>query len=125
MDGFLDWYLLGVVAGLGVPVGVTFFRRPVVLRLALGVAIGIAVLLIAVALPLWAIAVFAASGVLAWISFRHLSTAAVPAAFIGAAVLAFLPAVGYALPLVTPFAGARLGRRADSRYAGLRVLAKD
>jgi hypothetical protein len=40
-------------------------------------------------------------------------------------LLAFVPAVGYALAALAPLAGARLGRRAGTRYAGLRILAKD
>jgi hypothetical protein len=39
--------------------------------------------------------------------------------------LAFVPVLGYALAIAAPLAGIRLGRRAGSRYAGLRVLAKD
>jgi hypothetical protein len=125
VDGLLDWYLLGVVAGLGVPAGVTLFRWRRLTALAWTAALGVAIVVVALALPAWAIAVFVASGLLAWISFRRLSPAAVPAAYIGAAALAFVPALGYLLPAVSPFAGARLSRRADSRFAGLRVLAKD
>jgi hypothetical protein len=40
-------------------------------------------------------------------------------------VVAAIPAPGYVAVVATPVAGARLGRRADKRYAGLRVLAKD
>jgi hypothetical protein len=125
VDGLLDWYLLGVVAGLGVAAGVMLFRWRVVTALAWSAALAVAIVLVALALPPWAIAVFAATGVLAWIFLRRLSPAAVPAAFLGATVLAFVPAVGYVLPLVAPVAGSRLSRRAGSRYAGLRVLAKD
>ena len=84
MDGFLDWYWLGVLLGLGVADGVIGreVRRPL-----LGTA---------------SLALFAAS-----------------------IVIAFVPALGYALAVVAPIAGVRLGRRAGSRFAGLRVLAKD
>jgi hypothetical protein len=69
-----------------------------------------------------------ALGVAALVSFaalRRLSPAALPAAALGALVLAAIPALGYIAAVATPVAGARLGRRAEARYAGLRVLAKD
>ena len=63
MDGVLDWYLLGVAAGLGVATGI--------------------------------------------------------------AVVALVPLVGYLEAVAAPFLGRRLERRAGSRHAGLRVLAKE
>lgn len=42
-----------------------------------------------------------------------------------AAALAFVPGVGYAEAVVLPALGARLRRRGGTRYAGLRILAKD
>ena len=48
----------------------------------------------------------------------------VAAAGIVVAVLALIPAVGYASAVVVPALGARLRRRHPERYAGLRTLAK-
>jgi hypothetical protein len=48
-----------------------------------------------------------------------------PAAVLGAAALAVVPALGYVEAVAAPLLGQRLSRRADSRYAGLRILAKD
>jgi hypothetical protein len=44
---------------------------------------------------------------------------------LGAAALAFVPAVGYVEALAVPLLGARLRRRGGDRYAGLRILARD
>jgi hypothetical protein len=127
MDGPLDWYLLGVVLGFGVLAGVGIVG---VLRSAAwafvelaAVVPGVAVAL--VALPWWTLIAFAAAALLAFLGLRRLSTEALPAAALGALVLAAIPALGYVAAVATPIAGARLGRRADKRYAGLRVLAKD
>jgi hypothetical protein len=127
MDGILDWYLLGVVAGLGVTDGAAAVgarRHPLYTAPALA-AVGAAVLVTALALPWWALGAFAAAALVAWISLRRLSPGALPAAVLGSALLAVLPAVGYLLAALAPFAGARLGRRASSRFAGLRILARD
>jgi hypothetical protein len=123
VEGLLDWYLLGVVVGLGVPAGLAAFRRLATLGSA--AVVGAAVAIVAPALPWWALGAFAVSGFSAWFFFRHLSSAAVPAAFLATALVAFVPALGYALPALVPVAGGRLGRRAESRYAGLRILARD
>ena len=127
MDGVLDWYLLGLVLGFGVLAGVGLvgaFRAPAWALLAVAAAVpGIAVALIA--LPWWSLLALAAAAVLAFLGLRRLSTEALPAAALGALVLAAIPALGYVAAVATPVAGARLGRRADKRYAGLRVLAKD
>jgi hypothetical protein len=126
VDGLLDWYLLGVVAGLGVSDGVigTAARRPL-LGLVFVLLGTIAVVVAVVALPLWAIAVFAAVTLASWFLLRRLSPDARLLAALGAAALAAVPALGYALVALAPVAGARLRGRAASRYAGLRVLAKD
>ena len=127
MDGILDWYLLGVVAGLGVTDGVAAagaLRRAAYGLLAL-VTVAAAVAVTALALPWWAFLVFAGAALLAWTAFRGLSLEALPAAVVGSVVLAAVPALGYLAAAAAPVAGARLGRRAGSRYAGLRVLARD
>ena len=119
----LDWYLLGVVVGLGVPAGLAAFRK--LATLGAVAIVGVAVAIIALALPWWALGAFAVSALTAWFFFRHLSSAAVPAAFLATALVALVPALGYVLPVLVPVAGGRLGRRAESRYAGLRILARD
>jgi hypothetical protein len=127
MDGILDWYLLGVVIGLGVTCGAAAAgarRVPLYAVPALAAVAG-AVVVTALVLPWWALAALAAATLLAWAAFRRLSPGALPAAVLGSALLAVLPAVGYLLAASVPFAGARLGRRASSRFAGLRVLARD
>jgi hypothetical protein len=123
VEGLLDWYLLGVVIGLGVPAGLAAFRRLATLGTA--AVVGAAVAIVVLALPWWALGAVALSGLLAWFFFRHLSSAAVPAAFLATALVALVPALGYGLPLLAAVAGGRLGRRAESRYAGLRILARD
>jgi hypothetical protein len=127
MDGPLDWYLLGVVLGFGVLAGVGIvgvFRAAAWALLELAAVVpGVAVAL--VALPWWSLVAFAGAALLAFLGLRRLSTEALPAAALGALVLAVIPALGYVAAVATPIAGARLGRRADKRYAGLRVLAKD
>jgi hypothetical protein len=126
VDGWLDWYLLGLVAGLGVADGAIGreARRPLFAVVALAfAAAAIAVALLA--LEWWALLVFLAAAAISWIAFRRLSPAARPLAALAAAGIALVPLLGYALVVVVPLAGARLGRRADARYAGLRILAKD
>ena len=49
----------------------------------------------------------------------------VPAAVLVAVVLAAIPLLGYLAVVAVPVAGTRLNRRAESRHAGLRILAKD
>jgi hypothetical protein len=127
MDGILDWYLLGVVVGLGVTDGAAAAgarKRLVYALLALAAVAG-AVVVTALTLPWWALGAFVAAAFLAWAAFRRLSLDALPAAVLGSLLLAALPAAGYVLAVAAPVAGARLGRRAASRYAGLRVLARD
>jgi hypothetical protein len=126
MDGLLDWYLLGVLLGLGVADGVigNDVRRPPLA--VIGIAIfGAAVAIGLFALAWWAVVAFVAAMVSSWLAFRRLSGAARLVASLAVVGLAFVPALGYALAAVAPVAGLRLGRRAGSRYAGLRILAKD
>ena len=127
MDGVLDWYVLGVVFGLGVAAGaavVGALRAPAWVGVAVVAGIGALALVLAV-LPWWTIAAFAVALAVAFVSFRRLSMEAVPAAILGAVVAAAIPLLGYAAVVATPLAGARLSRRAESRHAGLRILAKD
>ncbi|MGH3011738.1 MAG: hypothetical protein ACRDLZ_01125 [Gaiellaceae bacterium] len=127
MDGVLDWYVLGVVFGLGIAAGaaaVGALRAPAWVALAVVAAIGALALVLAV-LPWWTIAAFVLALLIAFVSLRRLSVDAVPAAILGAVVAAAIPLLGYAAVVATPIAGARLSRRAESRHAGLRILAKD
>lgn len=127
MDGLLDWYLLGVVVGLWVAAGVVVerTRRPRAFDLIAGLAAVVVGGTIALyALPWWALLVAVLAFALVAASLA-LSIEARPAAFLVAAALAFVPAVGYLEALAAPFVGKRLSRRAGQRYAGLRVLAKD
>jgi hypothetical protein len=127
MDGALDWYVLGVVFGLGVAAGaaaVGALAAPAWSALAVLAGIG-ALALVLTVLPWWTIAAFALALVVAFLSLRRLSSEAMPAAILGAVVLAAIPLLGYLAVVLTPLAGARLSRRADARHAGLRILAKD
>jgi hypothetical protein len=126
VDGLFDWYWLGVVLGLGVSDGAMGreARRPLLAALFLGIlALGVVLALVVIAW--WAILAFAGAALVAWYALRRLSPAARPVAALATAALAFVPVLGYALVAVVPVAGGRLSRRADTRYAGLRVLAKD
>ena len=129
MDGILDWYWLGVVAGLGAAAGVT--GRPprgtpgLALRAGAVLVTVAAVALVVWTLPRWALAVFAVGALVGWLSLRRLSSEALTAAFLALAVLAFVPAFGYLAAAAAPLLGRRLVRREAERYAGLRILAKD
>jgi hypothetical protein len=126
MDGFLDWYWLGVLLGLGVSAGVVGAegRRPFLGGIAL-VLVGVAIAVALVGLAWWGLAAFAGSGLLSGYALRRLSGAARLLGSLVTTGLSFVPAAGYLLAVAAPLAGVRLGRRAGSRYAGLRVLAKD
>jgi glycerol-3-phosphate acyltransferase PlsY len=92
----------------------------------LAVVAGVAALVLVFAvLPWWTIAAFAGAFAVAFVFLRRLSPEAIPAAVLAAAVLAAIPLLGYLAVVAVPVAGARLSRRAGSRHAGLRILAKD
>jgi hypothetical protein len=127
--GVFDWYWLGVGAGLGVAAGTAAgwiqaagLRVLGVLALVFAAAVGIFVTLL---VAVWGIAVWAGAAAIAWLALRRLASAAFPAAFLAAVALAFVPALGYVEAVVSPLVGGRLRRRAGTKYAGLRVLAKD
>ena len=132
MEGIWDWYWVGVALGLGVAAGVA---SGVVGSPRDGEGRSFAILLvtfvcvvsgvIAALAVLWAVFGTLAGLFVGVFSFRRLSPAAVPAAGLGFAALAFLPFIGYAEAVLAPFVGIRLRRRANERYAGLRILAKD
>ena len=127
VDGILDWYLLGVVFGLGLVAGVGMAgaakRRVWALVTLAADALGVALVLLA--LPAWALIALLAAGMVGFFSLRRLSPEALPAAVVAGVALAVIPALGYVAAAIAPVAGERLGRRASARYAGLRVLAKD
>ena len=130
MDGILDWYLVGVAAGLGVTAGAGMLWA---LRGGSGRALGSAAAVLALAAGIvigslaavWAFVALAGAAAIALVSLRGLSAAALPAAVLGSAVVAAVPALGYVEGLAAPLLGRKLARRAGSRYAGLRILAKD
>jgi hypothetical protein len=126
MDGLLDWYWLGVLLGLGAADGVIGreARRPVLGTASLAF-FAAAIVIALVALEWWGLAAFAVAAFVTWLALRRLSTAARLVAALATAALAFVPVLGYGLAAAAPLIGIRLGRRAGSRYAGLRVLAKD
>ena len=86
------------------------------------IAGGVLIALLAVT---WAAVALAGGAGVAVASVRKLAAEALPAATLGAALVALVPLLGYLEVVAAPVLGQRLGRRADSRYAGLRVLAKD
>ena len=73
----------------------------------------------------WAALAVIGGALIGIVSFRRLSEAAAPAASLFSLALAYVPLLGYLETLAAPIAGRRLAQRAASRYAGLRVLAKD
>lgn len=123
MDGLLDWYLLGGALGLGVAGGAGAAGRGG--GRALGVVAYAGALLLAVLAGGWVWLGPVVGLALGLVFFRRLAREAVLAAVLALAVLALVPAVGYLEAAAAPLLGRRLGRRAGSRYAGLRVLAKD
>jgi hypothetical protein len=126
MDGFLDWYWLGVLFGLGVAAGVVGRegRRPFLGGISL-VLVAVAIVIAFVGLAWWGLAAFVGSGAVSGFALRRLSGAARLLGSLATTGASFVPALGYVLAVAAPLAGVRLGRRAGSRYAGLRVLAKD
>jgi hypothetical protein len=126
VDGFLDWYWLGVLLGLGVSAGIVGRegRSPFLGGISLALLTA-AIVIALVGLAWWGLAAFAGSAAVSGFALWRLSGAARLLGSLMTAGIAFVPALGYLLAVVAPLAGIRLGRRAGSRYAGLRVLAKD
>ena len=92
---------------------------------AVAVALAAAAAIVISALPGWALAVLGVGGLVGLLALRRLTPAALPFAVLVLVALAVVPAAGYAAALAAPIVGARVSRRADTRYAGLRVLARD
>src|SRR5215218_964872 len=122
MDGVADWYLLGLALGLAVAAGVGALLARA--RLALGLAAaavagGASVAVVLLALPLWSVALVAIAALVGFVALRGLSASALPFAFLSAAGLAVVPALGFVEALAVPVVGGRVSRRAGRRYAGL------
>ena len=136
------WYTLGVSAGLAAACGVLLAgllarmpRGPVVvaiLALAAGVAIGLGVWGTGEAIT-GAIggllggfgAATIARGAAGRGGTRGGLAALLTAAALVVALLALIPIVGYLEPIVLLVLAARIRARSGSRYAGLRILARD
>jgi hypothetical protein len=133
-----SWYWIGVVAGLGVAVGIlaaAIFPNQL-FAAAVGAIAGGA---IGFAFFGWPEALGGVLGGLA----SGLGAAPVVAGSIrrggtrlglagivtlialGAAALAFIPTVGYLIALIMPFLAVQVRRREPERHAGLRTLARD
>jgi hypothetical protein len=137
-----EWYWIGLAVGLGVGCGVLLAgflaasRRGLAGAAALAVAAGIG---IGFLIDNWdealggglggVVAVVATAqivrGALRRGGTRGGTGALIALAALGAAGLAFVPALGYVEALVLPALAARLRRRSPERYAGLRMLARD
>jgi len=137
------WYWIGVSAGLGAAAGV-FIAGVSAKALAVAAVVSAAAGLgLGFAIDAWQpgswgdVVAGAAGGLLAAYgaaivvrgALRRGGTAGgtailVAGAALVAAGLAFVPALGYLMPLALPAFAARLRRRQPERYAGLRTLAK-
>jgi hypothetical protein len=133
-----SWYTIGLLAGLGVAVGV--LAAGLFPRLA-AAALGAAVVAVGIGFARfdWDEAVAGAVGgalgalgatVIVTGALRRGGTRSGTAVLVGvaavvAAGLAFVPALGYLEAVVLPALALRLRRREPERYAGLRTLARD
>jgi hypothetical protein len=137
-----DWYWIGVTAGLGAACGIALAgalartRLGLLVAAALGAGAGIAIGFgffewgeatggglggVAGALGLSQVV----RGALARGGTRGATGALVAGVAVVCAALAFVPALGYAEALLAPLLGLRLRRRGGTRFAGLRILARD
>jgi hypothetical protein len=133
-----SWYTIGLLAGLGVAVGV--LAAGLFPRLA-AAAIGAAVVAVGIGFARFdwdeaaagavggALGAFGATVIVTG-ALRRGGTRSGTAVLVGlaavvAAGLAFVPALGYLEAVVLPALALRLRRREPERYAGLRTLARD
>lgn len=136
------WYAIGLLAGIGVGLGVLFVGM---LAAARGGALAALVFAAAVAVGIgfgferWQEAVAGGLGAVCGTlgaravvggALRRGGTRGGTAVLVGGAALvlaglAFVPALGYVEAVALPALGARLRSRAGKRFAGLRILAKD
>jgi hypothetical protein len=126
VNELIDWYGLGVALGVGVSSGAArrMFRRQMLMLAHFTLALP-GIIAAYVWLDWWAALAVIGGALIGIVSFRRLSEAAAPAASLFSLALAYVPLLGYLETLAAPVAGRRLAQRAASRYAGLRVLAKD
>lgn len=137
-----EWYWIGVAVGLGAGAGVLLAgllgvdRRRVLIAMLLAAAAGVG---IGFALNGWDAAIGGGAGglvgalgagELALGTLRRGGTRAGMAVLfalgaLAVAALGFVPALGFVEAALLPVLGLRLRRRADARYAGLRILARD
>lgn len=137
-----DWYLIGLLAGLGAALGVLFVgllgaaRTALVVALvaAAAIAVGIGFLVDnydeAIAGGLGALSGTIGARQVVGGALRRGGTRGGTAVLVAGvalvlAGLAFVPGLGYLEALALPALGARLRARAAQRYAGLRILARD
>ncbi|MDX6516524.1 MAG: hypothetical protein QOH73_2190 [Gaiellaceae bacterium] len=137
-----NWYTLGVAAGLAVAAGVLLSgllaRIPrgaaltALLALAAGIAIGLGAFQLeeAIAGGLGGLLGGAGAATIARGALKRGGTRGGLALLLGlaaavAAGVAFIPVAGYLEALALPLLAARIRARAGSRYAGLRILARD
>ncbi|HET7854873.1 MAG TPA: hypothetical protein VFL41_00290 [Gaiellaceae bacterium] len=137
-----DLYTVGVFTGFGVAVGVLAAGLLAGLRLgvlgavlvasAIGVALGLALADVEEAIGggIGGVAGAAGAGVLVRGALRHGGARVATGALLAVsavvlAVFALVPVVGYLEAVALPALGARLRRRGDRRFAGLRTLARD
>jgi hypothetical protein len=137
-----DWYTLGLAAGLAVAAGVLLAgllaRLPrsialtALLALAAGIAIGFGVFDLdeAIAGGLGGLLGGAGAATIVGGALKRGATRGGVALLLAgaaavAAGLAFVPIAGYLEALALPLLAARIRSRAGSRYAGLRILARD
>jgi hypothetical protein len=137
-----DWYTIGLAAGLATALGVLLatlfasFRWGVAAAFIGGVAGGV---LIGFLPWSWDEAIaggvagglgaLGASGIVRGAlrrgGTRGATTLIVAAVAVLLAALALVPIVGYVVAVAVPALAARLRRRSDRTYAGLRILARD
>jgi hypothetical protein len=137
-----EWYRIGLAVGLGVGFGLLFAGVLAATRTGAAVAVVLAIgagFGAGLVIDNWqeelggAIGGFlGAAGALELVrgTLRRGGTRGGTAALVGltglaAAGLAFVPAFGFVEAVAAPLLGARLRRRGDARYAGLRILARD
>jgi hypothetical protein len=137
-----DWYWIGLTVGIGAGAGVFAtgiagrLRAGVVAAALLGAGVGVlAGFLIenwdeALGGAIGGIAGAAGAGTLVRGALRRGGTRGGTAMLVGAAgvavaALGLVPGVGYLEALALPLLSLRLRGRAGSRYAGLRILARD
>jgi hypothetical protein len=132
------WYWIGVLAGVGVALGIAaagvLLRWPLAALLAVVVAAAIGIAVFA-----WGEAVAGAVGGVAGAfgaspvvngALRRGGTRLGLAVFVllgalAAVALAFIPIIGFIEAIASPVVGSRLRRRTPERHAGLRTLARD